>query len=221
MKKLLVKVCGMRSPENIREIAALPVDWMGFIFYPNSPRFVSDEGLPAWLDDPANGFPPSIKRVGVFVNAPMEEVMNYTHDFTLDYVQLHGSEPPEYCQELLNLWSLASLHKAELIKAFSIGTRFDFSVVDSYASTCSYALFDTKTDAHGGSGTSFDWSILDQYNGSLPFLLSGGIQVDRVGEIRQLTHPALAGIDINSRFEERPGLKNPELIKRFVNDLIK
>ncbi|MFM8449437.1 MAG: phosphoribosylanthranilate isomerase [Haliscomenobacter sp.] len=219
MKKYLIKVCGMRSPENIREIAALPIDWMGFIFYPESPRFVADESLSEWMNHPTQGLPAHIKRVGVFVNAPMEEVMNYTHDYQLDYVQLHGGEPPEYCRELLGLWDLASLHKAKIIKAFSVDAAFDFSAVDAYADVCSYALFDTKTSTHGGSGVAFDWAALDNYTGSLPFFLSGGIQPEMVGEIRALQHPALAGMDINSRFETRPGWKNPDLVAGFVNDL--
>ena len=215
-----IKVCGMRDPANIEALAKLPIDLMGFIFYPKSPRAVKGDALEKWLHQQGQSVRLP-RRVGVFVNAPIEDVLNRVHDFSLDYVQLHGTESPSYCRELRELWSLTSMSGAQLIKAFSVGSGFDFSEVEAYAPFCAYALFDTQTEGFGGSGESFDWSLLAAYSGSLPFFLSGGLGPDQLEAIRAFRHPRLAGLDLNSRFEEKPGLKNVEALQNFVSTFIK
>lgn len=220
MSSVQIKVCGMRDPANIEALAKLPIDLIGFVFYPKSPRAVKGDALETWLHQwGASVLLP--RRVGVFVNAPIEDVLNRVHDFSLDYVQLHGTESPAYCRELRELWSLGSMRGAQLIKAFSVGSGFDFSEVEAYAPYCAYALFDTKTESFGGSGESFDWSLLSAYSGSLPFFLSGGIGPDKLEAIQAFQHPKLVGLDLNSRFEEKPGIKNIDTIRNFVSNFVK
>ena len=220
MSSVQIKVCGMRDPANIEALAKLPVDLIGFIFYPQSPRAVKGDALEKWLHQPGR-FASLPRRVGVFVNAPIEEVLNRVHDFSLDYVQLHGTESPAYCRELLDLWSLTSMSGAQLIKAFPVGPGFDFSEVEGYAPFCAYALFDTQTEGFGGSGEAFDWSLLSAYSGSLPFFLSGGLGPDALEAIQAFRHPKLAGLDLNSRFEEKPGVKNIDRLQDFISNFIK
>lgn len=155
----LIKVCGMTEAENIRNVELQGVDMIGFIFYPKSPRCLCQ--MPGYL-------PACAKRVGVFVNESKENILMYTDRFSLDYIQLHGNEAPEYCRSLHN----AGLH---LIKAFSILLPKDLLSVSAYNGLCDYYLFDTKTPQYGGSGNQFDWNLLHRYNGPTPFLLSGGI----------------------------------------------
>lgn len=213
-----VKVCGTRDPENILELLQLPIDFIGFIFYRKSPRFLKEDGFPEWLEQNATAFG-NVRRVGVFVNAEIDEILNKVHDFQLDYVQLHGSERPEYCRELLSFWEISSLRKASLIKAFSVGEDFDFNQTNPYSGLCSFFLFDTKTPEHGGSGRQFDWSILSRYQGTTPFLLAGGIGPESAGQLRQVDHPQLAGVDINSRFETKPGRKDIGKVRQFLQEL--
>ncbi|WP_436414328.1 phosphoribosylanthranilate isomerase [Petrimonas sp.] len=198
-----VKVCGMRSAENIRQIEQLGVDWMGFIFYPKSPRFVSE--FPSYL-------PVKTKRVGVFVNETKDNITKTATRFALDFVQLHGNESPEFCVEMGKIG-------LKVIKAFSIGNEFPSEEVNRYEGVCNYFLFDTKTPQHGGSGRKFNWEILSNYIGNTPFLLSGGISPKDAESIRQFNHPKLIGIDINSKFETNPALKDVELVKIFINKL--
>lgn len=212
-----IKVCGLRDPENIEALAQLPIDFMGFIFYRKSPRYVG-KGLENWLA--ANEAKlEGIKRVGVFVNAEIEEILNRVHDFELDYVQLHGNESPEYCREIKLLWEASSARRAQFIKAFPVDADFDFAETQTYEGICSLFLFDTKTPQHGGSGVSFDWNLLAKYKGNTPFLLSGGIDEDDSDAIKQLNFPQLYGVDVNSRFEVEPGIKNKEKVKQFISAL--
>lgn len=200
----IIKVCGMREAENIRDVEALQdVDMLGFIFYPKSPRYVYE--LPAYL-------PVHTHRVGVFVNEDKEIVKMYADRFGLDYVQLHGNESPEYCR---------TLHSAglKIIKAFSIALPKDLKVVGSYEEVCDLFLFDTKCEQYGGSGNLFDWNILQGYNGHVPFLLSGGINSYSANALKEFEHHNLAGYDLNSRFELKPGEKDPERIRTFLNEL--
>lgn len=215
-----IKVCGMRDPENIKAMLDLPIDYMGFIFYENSPRAVKeDSGLKKWLEDHQEKFG-DIKRVGVFVNAEIDEILNTVHDYKLDYVQLHGSERPEYCRELLAFYEMSStLREAALIKAFSVDENFDFNQTNPYSGLCKYFLFDTKSAAPGGSGQRFDWALLDRYQGTTPFILAGGIGPEHADNIRRFPHPQLHGVDLNSRFEIEPGLKSVEKIRAFVTTL--
>ena len=199
----LIKVCGMREADNIRDVEQLKVDMIGFIFYPKSPRCLCE--LPAYMPDAA-------KRVGVFVNEDKKEIEILADRFSLDYIQLHGNEAPEYCRSLRN----AGLH---LIKAFSILLPKDLLAVSAYNGLCDYYLFDTKTPQYGGSGNQFDWNLLHRYNGPTPFLLSGGINPYSVKALREFRHPYFAGIDINSRFETAPGIKDVERISNFLKEL--
>lgn len=214
-----VKVCGMRHPDNINAMLELPIDMMGFIFYPKSKRYIGDdEKLATWLRENDERFN-LVKKVGVFVNAGTADVLNAIHDFQLDYIQLHGNESPGYCQELELLWSASSIRSAKLIKAFSIDSEFDFTETTSYESSCSFFVFDTKGAGYGGTGQKFDWSLLENYEGNTPFLLSGGVDEDSVEAILDLEYPLLFGVDINSKFELEPGMKDTEKVSRFVKKI--
>lgn len=213
-----IKVCGLRNPDNILAIAALPVDFIGLILYAGSPRNAASEQMIEWLEQ--NEFAlAGVKIAGVFVNAEIEDVLNAVHDYRLDFVQLHGDESPDYCRELDSFRSLSSMRTAKLIKAFRVDEQFDFSSVAPYASWCSYALFDTRSAEYGGSGRHFDWELLRQYGGPLPFLLSGGIAEEDAEALLQFRHPLMLGVDINSRFETAPAEKDVEKINRFIQTL--
>lgn len=212
-----IKICGLRDPENIAAGAALPIDMLGFIFYKKSPRFVGS-GLEKWLKKNASSLEGK-KRVGVFVNESIENVLNAVHDYQLDFVQLHGDDEPEYCAMLTDLWQATSVRRAEIIKAFRVDDDFDFSVTQLFAPFCKYFLFDTATPAFGGSGQAFDWTILERYKGSTPFILSGGIDESMASAIKSLNHLMLAGIDLNSRFETAPGIKDIDKIHSFISEL--
>ena len=203
---MIVKVCGMREAENIRAVEALGVDWMGFIFWEHSSRCVSQR--PAYL-------PTRAKRVGVFVDAPLDVVCQHVEAFGLDVVQLHGSESPTYLRDLRN----ALAGDVLIVKAFSIATRDDLLQTSLYEGLADFFLFDTKAQFVGGNGRKFDWSVLAHYDGSTPFLLSGGIGPDDASRLSAFSHPRLAGIDLNSRFEISPALKNVELLKQFLYDI--
>ena len=201
----LVKVCGMRDAENIREVEALGIVLMGFIFWPKSSRYVSER--PAYL-------PTNCKRVGVFVDEDIETVKRIAEDYALDYIQLHGHESPEYCAQLKGL---------KLIKAFNIATTEDFKQTEPYTGIVDYFLFDTKGKSVGGNGEKFDWSVLSAYDDNTPFLLSGGIGPDDAevltSHFSPLTSKKCVGIDLNSRFEQAPGLKDINKLKDFLNAL--
>lgn len=203
MKKLLVKVCGMREEDNIRAIEALGIDMMGFIFYPKSPRFV--EKRPNYL-------PERCKRVGVFVNDTLEKIERTVDEYGLYYVQLHGNESADFCRQLRKL----NIH---LIKTFSIEKEKDFERIVDYENLCDYFLFDTKTTSYGGAGKVFDWNLLRCYNGKTPFLLSGGIGTDELPLLKNLNHPLLAGLDLNSKFEISPAVKDEKKVHYFLDTL--
>ena len=203
---MIVKVCGMREAENIRAVEALGVDWMGFIFWEHSSRCVSQR--PAYL-------PTRAKRVGVFVDESLDVVCQHVEAFGLDVVQLHGSESPAFLNDLRSLCDARLL----IVKAFSIATRDDLLQTSLYEGLADYFLFDTKAQFVGGNGRKFDWSVLAHYDGSIPFLLSGGIGPDDASRLSAFSHPRLAGIDLNSRFEISPALKNVELLKQFLYDI--
>ena len=203
---MIVKVCGMREAENIRAVEALGVDWMGFIFWEHSSRCVSQR--PAYL-------PTRAKRVGVFVDESLDVVCQHVEAFGLDVVQLHGSESPAYLRDLRSSCDARLL----IVKAFSIATRDDLLLTSLYEGLADYFLFDTKGKSVGGNGEKFDWNVLNHYNGDTPFLLSGGIGPDDASRLSAFSHPRLAGIDLNSRFEISPALKNVELLKQFLYDI--
>ena len=206
----------MKDPENIRELLTLPIDLIGFIFYNKSKRFAGDVSLPDWIRDHADLFG-DVGRVGVFVNAEVDEILNRIHDYQLDYVQLHGDESAEYCAELRSYWEISSIRKAKIIKAFPVDNDFDFAYTRPYEGKCEVFLFDTKGQDYGGNGVVFDWSVLEQYDGPTPFLLSGGIDVGMEEEIRNLSLPQLIGVDINSRFEKEPGVKDIDKVRQFLD----
>lgn len=209
---MLIKVCGMRDPDNIRWVVETGIDWMGFIFYARSPRFVGDLSLDEIIREKAVHEPPV--RVGVFVNATPEYMMEMGNKYALGYLQLHGNESPDTCY---------ALHKRgyAIIKAFSIANEDDLKLTADYEGRADYFLFDTKCNGYGGSGKQFDWSVLTAYKGQTPFLLSGGINPDSVESIRNFHHPKLAGLDLNSGFETAPGIKNAEKLKTFIDKIKK
>ncbi len=206
-KYLRLKVCGMREPENIRELVKLPIDYMGLIFYPHSPRYLPDDGAAVQLIRHL-----SVRKVGVFVDEEMDEVLKKWDQYKLDFVQLHGSESLFYCQQLKK-------KGLKIIKAFAVDENFHFSNTEAYEFDCRYFLFDTKGARPGGTGKQFDWSLLENYTGKLPFLLSGGIRPETIGNILALRHPRLHGIDVNSGFEDAPGVKNIGMIKKVIQDI--
>lgn len=203
----------MRNMENIESLLALNPDFVGFIFYDQSKRFVKDF--------PEIPFPKSIEKIGVFVNASIEELLEKIENYQLDGVQLHGNESSEYCEELLQSLALKLPGvRVTLIKAFSVDESFEFNLTKPYQLSCDYLLFDTKGKNYGGNGVKFNWGILENYHGETPFLLSGGISKEDVAEINKFKHKAFGGIDINSGFEIEPGLKNINEIKKFKLNLL-
>ena len=203
----LTKVCGMRDAENIRAVEALGINLMGFIFWPRSSRYVSEP--PAYL-------PTACRRVGVFVDATIDDVRQHMADYSLDYIQLHGQESPEYIEALR---SVCGDSIATIIKAFNIATAADLAQTKPYEGLADLFLFDTRGKAVGGNGTKFDWTVLTDYNGTTPFILSGGIGPDDAEQLRAFHHPKCTGIDLNSRFELAPGLKDITALQKFFVEL--
>lgn len=206
---MIIKVCGMREPQNIREAAALAINWIGFIFYERSPRFIGQDPTGRQATG-GEQLPP--KKVGVFVDATIESMMEKASAYKLDYLQLHGNESPEDCHTLRK-------RGYSLIKAFPIATKEDFEKTREYEGRVDYFLFDTRCEGYGGSGKRFDWSILTGYKGETPFLLSGGIRPENAEAIRNFRHPRFAGIDLNSGFEVEPGLKDIGKLKQFIQSI--
>jgi phosphoribosylanthranilate isomerase len=206
---LKLKVCGMRLAANIAAVAELQPDYLGFIFYEKSPRLISEVSA-----ELIKYIPSEIKTVGVFVNEDLEKVKEKVNLLKLKAVQLHGSESPDYCEALK-----ASFPALEVIKAFGIDEEFDFSALEPYLVVVDYFLFDTKTKAHGGSGKTFNWSVLGRYTYTKPYFLSGGIDLEHVPAIKNINDERLYALDINSRFEIEPGLKDAEKIKEFIKEI--
>ena len=215
----------MRDAKNIREVERLGIDMMGFICWEHSPRFVSE--VPAYL--------PKCPRVGVFVNPTIDEIQKRTEAFGFSFIQLHGSESPEFCQEVREKTG------CKVIKAISLpqplqrrgGRNQDCDIghlsIDKELQRLfspslegwgeALLLFDTKCKTIGGSGQQFNWDILSDYRGSLPFLLSGGIGPDDAERLKQFHHSKCIGFDINSRFELEPGIKDTDKIKTFISTI--
>ncbi|MFI3321823.1 MAG: phosphoribosylanthranilate isomerase [Rikenellaceae bacterium] len=200
---MLVKVCGMRDCDNILELLSLRVDMVGFIFYPKSARYIGDAMLPEFE---------IAERVGVFVDSDISTILEHKNRYNLTTIQLHGSETTAMCESL-------KTSGIKVIKAISIKENTDFQKATAYDGVVDYMLFDTKCDGYGGSGVAFDWSLLDSYSGSTPFLLSGGITVDMAEQIANIKHPKFAGVDLNSRFEKAPALKDIKLLKKFIQSI--
>lgn len=192
----------MRDSENIRAIEQTKADLMGFIFHPKSPRFVAS--LPEYM-------PKKQKRVGVFVNASLEQILAKAQKFSLEYIQLHGDEPPAFCSELKN-------RGLKVIRTQRIANADDIIRAESY-NMADLMIFDTKTELYGGSGKKFNWQLLENYKGCVPFLLSGGIRSDTFEEIKAFFHPQFAGIDLNSGFEISPALKDVGKLNNFIEKI--
>lgn len=207
----MLKVCGMREKENINQLVEIVApDLMGMIFYPPSPRAVSS-GI-ADLD-----FYKSLKipKVGVFVDSDPDYIHQIINDYALDFVQLHGHESVEYIRTLKNAAPV------KVIKVIGVDNKVDWQEFEPYESWVDLFLFDTKTEGFGGSGIKFNWSVLDSYPFQKKFLLSGGVDEESLETISALSYkvPQLAGVDINSRFESQPGVKDIEKISNFVKEM--
>ena len=195
----------MKEPDNIAGVLALQPDYMGFIFYPRSKRYVAD--LPAAV---LEQIPAGIKATAVFVDEDLDTVIRMAKTYKVAALQLHGSESQDYCLQIKQ-----ALPGTEVIKAFGVDSRFEFSMLSAYIKVVDYFLFDTQTEGHGGSGKVFDWSLLDRYTGDKPYFLSGGIGLEQAEALKDIDDPRLYAVDINSRFELEPGLKDLERLKEF------
>jgi phosphoribosylanthranilate isomerase len=201
-----LKICGMRDVRNIQDVAALGTDYMGFIFYQKSPRYVGDNFSVPSLVDP-------VKRVGVFVNESSEVMLKKVEELKLDYLQLHGQESVRQCEEL-------RMSNVNLIKVFSVDDQFGFEKTKPYKGIADFFLFDTKGKYHGGNAISFNWNILERYDQETPFFLSGGIGPDNIREVQTLKEMNIHAVDINSGVEVTPGVKDIlkiNEVKRLLN----
>ncbi len=212
-KSLRIKICGLKDASQILQIADMQPDFIGFIFYRNSPRYILD-GLN--LNEQVNmqfqlsAISHPVQKVGVFVDEDIKSLIRLASEWELDYIQLHGDETPEYCEELRML-------DFKLIKAFGIDEHTDWSVMEAYDEYCDYFLFDTKTALHGGSGMAFNWDLLSRYRLSKPLFLSGGIGVDDIPRIKQLAQTtAVEVVDLNSKLEISPGIKDINLCRQAI-----
>ncbi|HTK18886.1 MAG TPA: phosphoribosylanthranilate isomerase [Mucilaginibacter sp.] len=195
-----IKICGLKHRDNIQAVTALKPDYMGFICYAPSPRFAAE------LDaETLASLPKTTAKTAVFVNETTETIQQLIDKYHFDAIQLHGNEDPAFCAEFKG--------EITVLKAFGIDQDFDFERLNQYVGSVDFFLFDTKTDKHGGSGKSFDWSLLDKYKLDIPFFLSGGLSLDNLEEVKSIKHPQFYGVDLNSRFEIEPGLKDIEKLK--------
>jgi phosphoribosylanthranilate isomerase len=207
MRELRVKVCGMKFTENREQVEQLDVNFLGFIFYEPSKRFIGETPEPGLFNSEKS-------KVGVFVDENAFEILGLAKNLGFEYVQLHGKENPKTC-------GILKSQGLKIIKAFSVNEKFKFSDTKAWEKVADFFLFDTKSSQPGGSGKKFDWQVLDKYRGHTPFFLSGGIGPDDAKAIKEIKHPKLTGVDLNSGFEEAPGLKNIENLKQFINELKK
>ncbi|HYH57544.1 MAG TPA: phosphoribosylanthranilate isomerase [Anseongella sp.] len=201
---LKVKICGMRDPANIGAAAALGPDYMGFIFYGKSPRYVGAGFSPDWSR--LGG----VVKTAVFVDEPLDSALEIIGRLGFEAAQLHGSESPEYCRQVQQAG-------VAIIKAFGIAEGFDFGLLEAYAPVCDYFMFDAKTSAFGGSGQTFPWDLLRRYSGSKPFFLSGGLDLGNLSAAMDAAAGLpLYALDLNSRFELAPGLKDTGKVKEAI-----
>jgi len=209
---MIIKICGVNDPENLRQVARLDADWIGLNFYPLSPRCLNLRGLP-----PAGSGEP--QRVGVFVDEMPQTILSRIVAFHLGIVQLHGSERAVMIQNLRRSVVPDIREKLVVVKAISVATAADFRQCEEYEGVADYLLFDTKGALHGGNGEKFNWDLLDAYQGKTPFLLSGGIGPDDADALRSIRHPLFRGVDVNSKFETAPGVKDINLLRSFIKRL--
>lgn len=204
MKNVKLKICGMKEIENIKEISALNPDYLGFIFWEKSKRNMTLDSIPELNE--------TTKRVGVFVNASIQEIASKINQYQLDIIQLHGNESVIFCKNVKKLG-------VEVIKVFSMDSNFNFSVVKEYVLAVDYFLFDTKGKLPGGNGITFNWDVLENYHFNVPYFLSGGIGITEIDGLKEfLKSPAAKkcyAIDVNSRFEKKPGIKNKIKLQKF------
>ena len=210
-----LKVCGMKYQENMKQVAALQPDYLGFIFYEKSARFFKGV-IPQFVEN--------IKKVGVFVNAEMDEIIEKINTFNLNTIQLHGNETPEFCAALRRLYPVTDGEESiEIIKVFSIKEEFNFEILKPYEKVCDYYLFDTKGALPGGNGYAFDWKVLKNYPSTKPYFLSGGIGFNEIDNLVSFMNSSESkccyAIDVNSKFEKEPGLKEVEILRKFKNKL--
>jgi phosphoribosylanthranilate isomerase len=210
MMKPKLKICGMKVPPNILEVAALQPDYMGFIYYKQSKRYAGELSAGLLRELPLN-----IKKTGVFVDESLSVVAESVTEFGFSAIQLHGAETVEYCLKLKQTVPEGT----ELIKAFGVDEDFDFGRLKAYEEVVDYFLFDTQTPGHGGSGKVFNWSLLDRYELDKPYFLSGGIGPEHLEDISNIKDKRLYAIDVNSRFELEPGLKQIDKLNDFKNKL--
>ena len=197
---MIIKLCGLTDNAESLAVAELDdINMLGFIFYEGSSRYTESTLATAK------------KKVGVFVNAALDYVLEKINTHSLNAVQLHGSEPPEYIKQLPK--------DIEIIKVFGIASAEDLEQTKAYEGLSDMFLFDTKSPKHGGTGTAFNWQVLENYKGETPFLLSGGIGSESVEALKSFTHPKLAGYDLNSRFELAPKIKDATVIAKFLNEM--
>ncbi|MQP10823.1 phosphoribosylanthranilate isomerase [Prevotella copri] len=214
---MIIKVCGMRDADNIRDISALGVDMIGLIFYPPSPRYVQQFSSGAGIiPDYAPDMGKTPLRVGVFVDDMPQNIVTRVYNYKLDYIQLHGNEPRETLENLRATIDPDIKPKIKIIKAISVSSAEDIKKYKEYVGAADLFLFDTKCKTVGGSGEQFDWQVLQAYDGDVPFLLSGGIGPDDAERIKNFHHPKCIGIDLNSKFEIEPALKDVEKLKQFL-----
>jgi phosphoribosylanthranilate isomerase len=203
-----IKVCGITTIQDAAFLLQQDVEYAGFIFYPKSARFVGEDPDPSLFR--ATGH--TIKNVGVFVNTPADAVIEAVKNYKLDLVQLHGTETPSYCRKIKNAG-------IEIIKAFGVDDNFDPADTAVYSPCADYFLFDTGSSSYGGTGRKFNWQVLEDFNSPRPCFLSGGIGPDDADEILSLRLPSLYAIDINSKFEAKPGIKNQQLLSLFLEKM--
>lgn len=220
---MVIKVCGMRDARNIREVSQLGIDMIGMIFYPKSPRYVEMQSshagiIPDYVKENINiKSSKTPARVGVFVDDMVQNIVTRVVNYHLDYIQLHGNEPREMCKNLRLTLDPDIRPGIKIIKAISVSDASDIQKYKEYVGAVDLFLFDTKCKTVGGSGQQFDWQVLEQYDGEVPFLLSGGIGPEDASRLHAFHHPECIGIDLNSRFEIEPGVKDVEKLKGFLN----
>ncbi|MGH1386215.1 phosphoribosylanthranilate isomerase [Kordia sp.] len=210
MKHKKLKICGMKYEDNMKAVSELQPDYLGFIFYKKSSRFFNTV-IPE--------IPKGIKKTGVFVNASIEDICKKIKLYDLQAVQLHGNESPEFCIELKKRISTPPNARVEIIKVFSIKNEFDFSTLKLYEHCVDYFLFDTKGKLPGGNGVTFDWTVLEDYPSTKPFFLSGGIGLETTQKLEAFLKSKASkycyALDVNSKFEIVPGLKDIEKLTTF------
>jgi len=221
---MIIKVCGLRDGENIRQVIGAGAQWIGMVFYPASPRYVSSIPTHAGIiPDMGSDILPSdenhVKRVGVFVDEMPQTIITCAVNYRLDIIQLHGHETPTMIRNLRRTLDPDIRPGIRFMKAISVATADDILQYRDYEDCVNYFLFDTKCPTAGGSGQSFDWQLLSHYDGSVPFLLSGGIGPSDAARVRAFHHPQCIGIDLNSRFETAPAMKDVTALIQFIQQL--